>query len=240
MEIELIRNDRWAELVLNRPEKRNAINGPLGILLAEHLRTLNSDANVEAILLRGSDGSFCSGLDLKEFNEDPAPEWISSFGEIWRNVHRALYECEKPVVAALEGFAINGGAALALAADILLVGQNSFLQVGEVQQGMAAPYNMGWLKLRHSENVISQLTLVGRRFTGQELLSMGVAYASPDDKDVLSSSRALIQDLSDYPAGALSRIKKTMRSYVDEKADDWFDRATKFSKNTNKPSAVSK
>ena len=105
---------------------------------------------------------------------------------------------------------------------------------------MAAPYNLAWLKLRYSEAIISQLTLVGRRFTGEELLRMGVAYATPNDAEVLSSARALMKDLSKYPPGALSRIKRTMRSYVDETADEWFDRATKYAENMNKPSAVKK
>ena len=239
-EVEVKKHEGWAELVLNRPDRRNAINGPFGLLLAEHLHALNSDVAIEAILLRGADGCFCSGLDLKEFNADPEPDWRPDVGDIWRAVHRALYETEKPVIAALERFAINGGAALALAADILLVGKNSFLQVGEVQQGMAAPYNLAWLKLRYSEAIISQLTLVGRRFTGEELLRMGVAYATPNDAEVLSSARALMKDLSKYPPGALSRIKRTMRSYVHETADDWFDHTTKYAENMNKPSVVKK
>ena len=237
--VETIKHERWAELVLNRPERRNAINGPLGRALARALESLNADDQVQAIVLRGAEGAFCSGLDLKEFNAVPAPDWLPGFGDIWRGAHKALFESRKPVIAALERFAINGGAALALAADLLVVGEESFLQVGEVQQGMAAPYNMAWLRLRHSEALTAQLTLVGRRFTGRELVRLGVAYTSPIESEVVREACALAETLAGYPDDALARIKHTMRAYNDIDADTWFDRATsKSGGGRAKPEAV--
>ena len=239
-EVETIKHGTWAELVLNRPETRNAINGPLGVGLAEAVRRLNEDADVRVILLRGAEGAFCSGLDLKAFNADPAPDWMPRFGDIWRDAHKALFESKKPIVAALERHAINGGAALALAADVLLVGDDSFLQVGEVQQGMAAPYNIAWLRLRVSEAVAAQLTLIGRRFTGVELVSLGVAYAAPPTARVVAEATELVETLAGYPIDALVRIKNTMRAYNECGADQWFDRATTANpRGTVRPKAVS-
>ena len=129
-------------------------------------------------------------------------------------------------MVALERFAINGGAALALAGDLMIVGRESFLQVGEVRQGMAAPYNMAWLRLRHSAAVTARLTLTGRRFYGAELVGMGVAYAAPKEGSVVAEAVALVEELVEYPDQALERIKTTMRAYDDESADAWFDRAT--------------
>ena len=76
-EVESIVHEGWAELVLNRPEVRNAINGPFGVALATELKALGGNEAVKVILLRGADGAFCSGLDLKAFNADPAPEWLA-------------------------------------------------------------------------------------------------------------------------------------------------------------------
>ena len=238
-EVEIVRHDGWAELVLNRPEVRNAINGPLGVALAAKLRELDAADEVRVILLRGAEGAFCSGLDLKSFNADPAPEWLAGFAGIWRSAHTALYEARKPIVAALEKYAINGGAALALAADVLIVGESAFLQVGEVQQGMAAPYNVAWLRLRHSEAVTAQLTLVGRRFPGSELKELGLAYQAVSDDLVLETARSLAAQLADYPEGSLSRIKAVLRRYNAQSADDWFDRAAQVTPGsaTQSPSA---
>ena len=236
-EVEIVPHTGWAELVLNRPEVRNAINGPVGVELAAKLRELDADEDVRAILLRGADGSFCSGLDLKSFNADPAPAWLEEFGLIWREAHTALYEARKPIVAVLQRFAINGGAALALAADVLLVGETAFLQVGEVQQGMAAPYNIAWLRLRHSEAITAQLTLVGRRFSGVELKALGLAYAVAADEDVLSEARELLERLAGYPPESLARVKSTLRRFNETPADEWFDRATRGVTGGGKPTA---
>lgn len=176
MTVEVVAHEGWAELILNRPERKNAVTGPLGVELARQVNVLAADDDVRVILLRGAEGAFCSGLDLKEFNADPAPDWLADFARIWRSVHRALFNCTKPIVGALERYAINGGAALALACDLLVVGEEAFLQVGEVQQGMAAPYNIAWLNLRHSEAVAAQIALVGRRLHGRELVGLGAAY----------------------------------------------------------------
>lgn len=236
--VEFLDHGRWAEIVLNRPERRNAINGPLGEALAAAIKRADADDGVQAVLLRGADGAFCSGLDLKAFNADPPPDWMPRFPAIWRGAHKAIFECPKPIVVALERFAINGGAALALAADLLVAGEAAFLQVGEVKQGMAAPYNMAWLRLRHSENTAAQLTLTGRRFPGSELASLGIAYAAVPDDDVVPATRRLVEELAAYPDGALARIKRLMRAYNDTPADDWFGRATQQTGPRVRPRAV--
>ena len=226
-EVEFCAHGRWAEIVLDRPARRNAIDGPLGEALAAAIERAGADDGVQAILLRGAGGAFCSGLDLKAFNAEPPPDWMPRFPAIWRTAHKAIFECKKPIVAALERFAINGGAALALAADLLVAGKTAFLQVGEVKQGTAAPYNMAWLRLRHSENTAAQLTMTGRRFSGDELASLGIAHAAVPDDEVVSAARQLVEELAAYPDGALVRVKTLLRAYNETSADDWFDRATR-------------
>lgn len=236
--VEVIEHAGWAEIVLNRPARRNAIDGPLGEALARAFQRARTDDDVQAVLLRGAGGAFCSGLDLKAFNAEPAPGWLPRFTDIWRGAHTAIYDCGKPIVAALERYAINGGAALALAADLLLVGETAFLQVGEVKMGLAAPYNMAWLRRRHSESVAAQLTLTGRRFRGGELKALGVAYAVVDDSAVLAQAHRLVEDLAAHPAGAGARIKATLHAYNDTPAQDWFDRAARHA--TTKRQALKK
>lgn len=226
MEAELIDHGSWAELVMNRPERKNAITGPFGIAMADRLDDVADNPHIQALVLRGAGGAFCSGLDLKEFNADPPPHWLGDFPSIWRGVHRRLFDCPVPIVGALERYAINGGAALALACDLLIVGEGAFLQVGEVQIGMAAPYNLAWLALRHSEPVAARLALVGDRHAGGELAALGIATESTADDAVLDTARALAARLAGFPIGAPARIKRGLRARLDEDADRWFDRFT--------------
>jgi len=219
-------HDGWAEIVLNRPEVRNAINGPLGLALADAFQQVDDDDATQVVVFRGAQGAFCSGLDLKSFNAQPPPDWLADFSTIWRGAHRAIFNCRKPIIGALERYAINGGAALALAADLLIAGRDAFLQVGEVQQGMAAPYNLAWLRLRHSEALASRIALLGDRLDGVTLETLGIACASPADEEVVATAHEMATRLAKYPAGSLARIKTGLRIYGPADADDWFDKAT--------------
>ena len=213
-----------AEVILNRPERKNAITGPLGVALADRLTEASNRDDINVIVLCGAEGAFCSGLDLGEFNRDPAPTWLAGFSNIWRGAHKALFECKKPIIGALESYAINGGAALALACDLLIAGKSAFLQVGEVQIGMAAPYNMAWLSLRHSEQTMAEVALLGDRISGTELKKMELALQAVDDSEVLAVARSLAARLSEYPEGGLMRIKAGLRARLEDDADAWFDR----------------
>ena len=152
-----------AEIVLNRPARRNAVTGPL----AERLHA--------------------------------------------------------EIVAALERFAINAGSALALAADLLVAGEQAFLHVGEIQMGMAAPMNMAWLRLRHPESVAARLAIVGRRYTGAELERMGVACEVTADDEVLTRARELSATIAGYPQDGVRSIKRAvLHGRTEASGHEWF------------------
>ncbi len=238
--VQVIQHAGWAEVILSRPERKNAIIGPMGQELAAALDQLDADERVNLVLLRGAGGAFCSGLDLKLFNAEPAPEWLKQFPVMWRAAHRALFNFNKPIVGALERFAINGGAALAIACDLLIVGEESFLQVGEVQIGMAAPYNLAWLNLRHPESVSAGIALVGDRLNGAQMLRLGLASSCVRDDLVLTEADRLCERLAAYPSGALKRIKTGLRARLDVSADAWFDRFTGIHQTPTRPPQLAK
>ncbi len=212
-----------AEIVLNRPARRNAVTGPLAKRLHAEIVATTEDDDVGVLLLRGAGGAFCSGLDLGEFRADPPPDWMPAFSGLWLDVHAALYDCPKPIVAALERFAINAGSALALAADLLVAGEQAFLHVGEIQMGMAAPMNMAWLRLRHPESVAARLAIVGRRYTGAELERMGVASEVVADNEVLTRARELSATIAGYPPSGVRAIKSTViRGRSAASGHEWF------------------
>lgn len=208
----LQRHDGWAELVLNRPERRNAIDGPLAAALAAHLHDLQGDTSVRAVVLRGAGGAWCSGLDLKAFNADPPPEWRAGFTATWDALHQALLDAPQVLVLALERFAINGAASIALAADLLVVGQGAFLQVAEVQMGMAAPKNMAWLALRHGAALAARLTLLGDRWDADTLLRQGIATEVVPDEQVVERACALAARIAGYPPQGPLRVKAGLRA----------------------------
>lgn len=227
MELVLVERplQRVAHVVLNRPDRRNALTGPLVVELADTIEALNADDSVGVIVIRGAGNAFCSGLDLKEFNADPQPAWVPEFGDQWRRVHRALFDSDRILVGALERAAVNGGAALALACDFLVAGETAFLQVGEIQQGMAAPMNMAWLRLRHSEALAARIALLGDRITGRSLVDLGIAFDCRPDGDVVGAADELATRLADHEPSGVRRIKASLRrTVVTESATEWFAR----------------
>jgi enoyl-CoA hydratase len=219
-------HEHWVELVLDRPERRNALVGPMVDELTSAIDAADRDEAVRVVLLRGEGGAFCSGLDLKEFDADPPPDWLADFGATWRRLHERIFSCRTPVVGALERFAINGGAALALACDLLVAGETAFLQVGEVRRGMAAPMNVAWLRLRHPESVAAQIALLGERVLGPRLVDLGIALESVSDERVTERAQEIAAQLAGYPDSGLARVKGAIRGYADGDAKAWFDRAT--------------
>ncbi|MBK9547203.1 MAG: enoyl-CoA hydratase/isomerase family protein [Dehalococcoidia bacterium] len=217
------RSGHVAEIILNRPERKNAITGPLARALQDAIEACSADGEVRVILLRGASGVFSSGLDLKEFNADPRPDWLPAFQATWRGVHESIYATDKAVVCALEGYAINAGSALALSADFIVAGEGAFLQVGEVRQGRPAPMNLAWLSMRYGDALARRIMLLGHRIVGDELLRLGIAHDVVHDDLVLTTARALSEELAELPPAGISATKQLLRRMdLPGRPNDWF------------------
>lgn len=216
-------SDSFAEIILNRPHRRNAVTGPMVEELISAFENINANPEVSVVVLRGADGAFCSGLDLKEFGAEPAPEWKSAFPTRWRQLHCLIFDSPKIIVGAIEGAAINAGSALALACDISIVGHSSKLQVGEIQRGMAAPMNLAWLRLRHSEAVAARLTLLGDPIIGPDIVSMGIAHICVDDSQVVSHAQEIAAQIGSYKSDGVTKMKQSLRrTYFAGTSNEWF------------------
>lgn len=200
----------WGELILDRPQRRNALAGSMVTALHAGLKELLA-GGARAVLLRGEGGAFCSGLDLDAFAVSPPPSWRAGWAGAWTAFHRELYNCPAVIVGALERFAINAGASLALACDLLVVGEGAYLLVGEAAMGMHAPMNLAWLRIRTSEAVAAQLALGAQRVRAAELSRLGLAYTLAPDPNVVAEASALTARLAAYPGNGLASIKAALR-----------------------------
>lgn len=198
-------------IVLNRPERKNSLTGPLVVEMRAALAEAIADEAVRCIVFRGAGGALCSGLDLKEFRADPPPEWLPEFNKEWAGFHLEMYRCPKPTVGALERYAINAGSALALSADFLVMGEGAFLHVGEVAMGMAAPMNLGWLQLRGGRQLITEMALLGRRMNGVWLERRGLVHEVVADGDVVAEAQRLAAEIAELPPHATALMKEQIR-----------------------------
>lgn len=203
--------DGVATVELNRPARRNAIIPPMLDALAAAVDAASADESVNAVLLCGAGGAFCSGLDLDAYNSDPPPPWMATGGQSTSAAHTALAHCPVPIVLALERYAINGGAAYALAADLIVAGETAWLQVGEMIQGLPAPMNLAWLTTKYPESVAGRIVFSGSRIPGPELHVMGVAHQVVADDQVREQAGALAARIGASPAGTSRAVKSAMR-----------------------------
>lgn len=208
------RHDGWAELVLNRPERRNAIISETVDLLTAALIRLGGDDSVRAVVLRGEGGVFCSGLDLQD------PPSGEDFSRRWADLHRSLAAFPTVVIGALEKAAVAGGASLALACDLLVVGEGAFLSVPEVGLARQAPMNVAWLVYKHGVGCALQLVLTGRRLSADMLLEGGLAYDTVADAHVQTRSEELARTLATFDRETVVRLKGSIRDAAPRSFDE--------------------
>jgi enoyl-CoA hydratase/carnithine racemase len=197
------------ELVLNRPQRRNALIRPLVEELHAGLDQLTADDGVNAILMRGEGGTLCAGLDLKARRDEP--ELMADFGPTWASYHTAVYACPKPIIGALEGAAIAGGSGLALSCDFLVAGEGARLHVSEVKMGMQAPINLVWLQLKFGYAAAMELVVGGQPFSGGELVARGIAVKAVPDGEVVAEARAYADALAENDPAAMAGVKAALR-----------------------------
>lgn len=206
---------------MNRPKRRNALTPDMMSGLRSGLAEL-IDGGANAILFRGEGGTFCSGLDLDVY----AAGVPADAADIALDLHIELFECPAIIVGALERYAINGGAAFALACDVLVAGETSQLRIGEIKQGAPAPMNVAWLAARTTEAVAMKLAGVGEPVPGPELLALGLATNVVADDQVLTKATEIAQDLGGFPSDSPRSVKAGIRANSPvQDARIWFSNA---------------
>ncbi len=210
----LVRVERYGargELVLNRPERKNALTGPLVQQLRAGLEKLAGDPSVAVILIRGEGGTLCAGLDLDAFGAAPPPPWRARFQDDWADFHAAMWACPKMTIGVLEGHAIAGGSSLALSCDLLVAGETARFHVAEVRMGMGAPINVLWLQLKYGAARALEMAGAGQPYTGAELAARGMAVRAVPTGQVVDEARAYADLLAQNKAAGVASVKATIR-----------------------------
>jgi len=160
------RRDRVLVITLNRPEARNAINTALAQALTAAIEELDSDDGLTAGVLTGAGGGFSAGMDLKAFATEGPPK---GFDEFLRN------GAKKPLIAAIEGFAVAGGLEIAVTCDLLVAAKGVRLGIPEVGVGLfAAGGALMRLPRLVPYGVAMEMALTGDPITAEKALEYGL------------------------------------------------------------------
>lgn len=157
-------------ITINRPEVRNAINAAAAQGIADALETLDGDDALRVGILQGAGGSFCAGMDLDAFLKGESP-WVGDRG--FAGI--AQRGARKPLIAAIEGFAVAGGMEIALACDMIVAAEGARMGIPEVKRSLvAAGGALLRLPQRMPYHVVMELALTGDSMPAERFHAFGL------------------------------------------------------------------
>jgi enoyl-CoA hydratase len=164
------RRDATLLITLNRPDARNAVNAALASELAAALQQLDADPDLRVGVLTGAGPGFCAGMDLKAY---VAGERVHVEGRGFAGIVER--PPDKPLIAAVEGFAVAGGLEIALACDLIVAGSDARLGLPEVKRGLVAAAG-GLVRLpRHlPQQAVLELALTGEPMAAERAERLGL------------------------------------------------------------------
>jgi enoyl-CoA hydratase/carnithine racemase len=198
--------DGVALIRLNRPEARNALNMEVRRQLAKHVADATDDPAVRVIIFTGGEKVFAAGADIKEMAEAGSIEMMQRGAfKLWR----ATAASHKPVIAAVNGFAVGGGCELAMCADIIIAGESARFGQPEVKIGIT-PGGGGTQRLTRAVGKFNamRICLTGDMFSAAQMQAMGVVSEVVPDADTEKRALALAQQIAELPPLAVQQIKE--------------------------------
>ena len=231
--VPLLQRREGAVLVLsnNNPAARNALSPALYAALGKALTEAGADPTVGAIVLTGEGGHFCSGGDLRQLakrRELPMAERRAKL-EGLHGLVRAVRDCPKPVIAAVEGAAAGAGLSLALACDMLVAARNAVFSVAYVKVGLTPDGGAtAFLAECVSRQVLSELCLTGERISGERLHALGPVNRLAEPGEALAQALALACQVADGPDLGMARIKALCRSAYGQTLEEQMEEEAQY------------
>ena len=210
MRVRVERAGAVGRLTLARPEKKNALDRETAEELFSALRALGEDREARAILVDAEGDDFCAGADLDALagmlDADEAAHRADA--ETLGRVFLLLRELTKPVVAAVRGRALAGGAGLATACDVVLAHEHAVFGYPEVRVGFVPAMVMSMLRRTVGEKRAFELVATGRTVSAREALEMGLVSRVYTEAEFATSVREMTDLLARAPRDALGLTKR--------------------------------
>jgi methylglutaconyl-CoA hydratase len=202
------------KIILNRPDKRNSLDDVMIRELTEAINDFSEDAETRSIVITGAGGNFCSGLYLDYLHK------ISEFDVLqnkkdsqnYKNLLLAIYNCRKPVIAMVDGYALAGGCGIASACDIIVASDKAQFGYTEVKIGFIPAIVMVFLLKRVSETHAKDLLLTSKFITGTEAHRIGFVNYVVEQYMLESYTEKLCESLNSLPASSISLTKEMFKN----------------------------
>jgi len=203
-----------AEIVLDQPQRRNALSLEMWAMLPDLVAAANAHPDVKVILLHGGgNGVFAAGADISEFPVIYGTQAAArNSGRTIARALDALETSEKPVIAAIEGACVGGGVSLAVAADLRIAAAGATFGVTPARLGLVyPPGDMQRLARLVGPGTAKRLLYTGRIFSGAEALRMGLVDELVETSEILPAARALALEIASVSQWSVRATKRMLR-----------------------------
>ncbi len=208
------RDDGVAVCTLNRPERLNSVNATMHRELATLARDIQSDRAVRAAVITGAGRAFCAGGDFSPGGEAMGSTTGGPMEEARRIVDHML-ECEKPLISAVNGYAMGLGATVALLCDVVVAGRSAVFADTHVKMGIGAGDGgqLIW-PLLVGVNKAKYFLMSGERVTGEEAERIGLASFLVEDDALMERALSIATTLANGPAQAITASKMAINAWM--------------------------
>ncbi len=214
--IEVLRQENYAVVTLNRPDALNALSTQMASDLIAVMDELAGDVNVRAVAITGAgDRAFCVGADLKERKGMSKEEMIRQRA-LFVKAFGAVLNFPKPIIAMVNGFAMGGGFEFALCCDMIVAAEEAFLGLPEVGLGII-PGGGGTQNLPRiiGKNKAKELIYTGRRISGQVAYDWGIANKVAPRDELMSVTLDLLKEITKNAPLSLQQAKRCIELGVE-------------------------
>ena len=208
------RDGAVAVLTLNRPHVLNALNADLLAKLSSELKTLDGDASVRAVIITGEGSkAFAAGADIAELNALRSPFQGATKARTGQAITLQIERMKKPVIMAVNGFALGGGCELAMAGDILIASENAKFGQPEVNLGLMPGYGGSQRTTRLvGKGMAMYMCLTGETIDAQEALRIGLVQKIVPQAQLLEEAKRIANVIAAKAPLAIEGTKRAINA----------------------------
>jgi enoyl-CoA hydratase/carnithine racemase len=202
-------------LTLNRPEKRNALDTTLTQVLLSAMKAADADESVGCVVLTGAGPGFCAGADLSEFKGLKDPAAAETRAELTMQLHLSFSRLRVPVVTAINGAAMGGGAGLAIAGDLAVMAENAKLGYPETKHGIVAAIVLANLVRQAGRKAAFELVSLAEPIDAGRALQLGLVNYVFKENNLLNETLKIAEKLSAVSRAAMAETKRLFHEVAD-------------------------
>ena len=218
--IQLKKHGPSGTIILNRPDRRNALSREMIAELREALGDFHLERSVRAVILTGAGSAFCAGMDLAEMyatsqQENPHPQWYED-AVMYRDLIGEMLHFPKPIIAAVNGPAVAGGAGLVLASDITIASEEARFGLPEPRRGIVAGLVSPLLAFRVGGGWCANLLLTARILGATEARQIGLFHELVSSDLVWARANQVAEEVAQSAPEAIQLTKQMVNQTIGE------------------------